>query len=218
MVMLESNRLGKDERRAAILQIAHEAFMRDGYAATSMSQISAKLGGSKATLYNYFQSKKDLFVAVVDAESAKLMDQLYRIDEKITDVRVAAQEFMRRFTTMLLSDECLAFDRIVTAESERFPEIGQAAYEFGYKRGLDRMEKLMILGMDVGVLRRANPRLAAEYLLSLCAGPWQRLRQWNVISSVAPEELEAYIAHVSAAFLAFYGNDELAAEARHYTG
>jgi TetR/AcrR family transcriptional regulator, mexJK operon transcriptional repressor len=216
--MLDGCRLGKDERRATILNIAREAFLRDGYAATSMSQIAAKVGGSKATLYNYFPSKQDLFFAVVDSESGKLMDDLYRIDGNFSDVRKALAEFCRRFITMVLSDETTAFDRIVTAEAVRFPEIGQAVYEFGYKRGLERMEQLMRLGMDSGVLRRADALKAAEYLFNLCSGHWHKMRQWNIVTVVPPEQLEAYIAQVSAAFLSFYGNDELAAEARKFTG
>ncbi|HEY2834957.1 MAG TPA: helix-turn-helix domain-containing protein, partial [Rhizomicrobium sp.] len=56
----------RDERREAILKVAHTAFLSDGYAATSMSAIAAKVGGSKATLYYYFPSKEELFLAVID--------------------------------------------------------------------------------------------------------------------------------------------------------
>ena len=40
-----------------------EAFLAEGYAETSMSSVAAKVGGSKATLYNYFKSKEELFAA-----------------------------------------------------------------------------------------------------------------------------------------------------------
>jgi TetR/AcrR family transcriptional regulator, mexJK operon transcriptional repressor len=216
--MQETGKPGKDDRRANIIQIAREVFLREGYAATSMSKIAAMVGGSKATLYSYFPSKKDLFFAVVEAESGEVLDDLYQIDEGCTDVREALRAFCRRFVTVILSDMTTAFDRIVTAESIRFPEIGLAAYEFGYKRGLDRMEALMRLGMEAGVLRRVNPRTAAEYLLNLCSGHLHRLRQWNVITEVLPHDLEAQIALTTAAFLALFGNDDLAAEARQLTG
>jgi TetR/AcrR family transcriptional regulator, mexJK operon transcriptional repressor len=211
-------RIGKDERRAAIMEVAREEFLREGYAAASMSQIAAKVGGSKATLYAYFPSKRDLFFAVVDAESATLMDDLYRVDENGTDVRVTLAAFCRRFISLVLSDEVSAFDRIVIAESVRFPEIGQAAHQFGYKRGIDRMEALMRMGMDAGLLRRADPHTAAEYLLNLCSGHLHKLRQWNILSDVPPAQIEAQIALASAAFLALYGNDEMAAEARTFFG
>ena len=39
--------------------------MELGYERTSMSEIAARLGGSKATLYSYFPSKEELFFGVV---------------------------------------------------------------------------------------------------------------------------------------------------------
>ena len=44
----------RDERRDGILDVGRDCFLVDGYAATSMSSIAARLGGSKGTLYNYF--------------------------------------------------------------------------------------------------------------------------------------------------------------------
>jgi AcrR family transcriptional regulator len=55
----------KDVRRQAIMQIARDIFLEEGYAAASMSAIAARLGGSKGTLYNYFASKEELFKAVI---------------------------------------------------------------------------------------------------------------------------------------------------------
>src|SRR6204780_5843981 len=55
----------RDERREHILKVAREVFFEYGYSAASMSQIAARLGGSKGTLYNYFKSKEELFEAQV---------------------------------------------------------------------------------------------------------------------------------------------------------
>src|SRR5471030_3424689 len=54
-----------DAKRRAILDVASEVFLAQGYAATSMSEIAARLGGSKGTLYNYFRSKEELFGAFI---------------------------------------------------------------------------------------------------------------------------------------------------------
>ena len=51
----------REDRRDAILNVAHACFVAEGYGATSMSTIAAQLGGSKGTLYNYFKSKDELF-------------------------------------------------------------------------------------------------------------------------------------------------------------
>src|ERR1700728_4072656 len=54
-----------DAKRRAILDVASEVFLAQGFAATSMSEIAARLGGSKGTLYNYFRSKEELFAAIM---------------------------------------------------------------------------------------------------------------------------------------------------------
>ncbi|MGH6965637.1 MAG: TetR/AcrR family transcriptional regulator, partial [Phenylobacterium sp.] len=48
-------RLDRDARREAILDVAQEVFLEEGFANASMSTIAARLGGSKGTLYNYFK-------------------------------------------------------------------------------------------------------------------------------------------------------------------
>jgi len=52
-------------RRDEIVRIASEAFLDAGYAGTAMSTAASRVGGSKATLYNYFPSKEELFAACV---------------------------------------------------------------------------------------------------------------------------------------------------------
>lgn len=212
--MQESTKTGKDDRRATIMAIARAAFLHDGYAATSMSQIAAKVGGSKATLYNYFPSKQELFFAIVENESATVLGHLYDIKESQADIPTALQGFCRRFITTLLTDDMTAFNRMVVAESARFPEVGQAMYELGFKRGVEQMATLIQLGMDAGVLRQADACLAAEFLLATCAGHLLDMKSWNVGAAITEADIEAHIAHTANAFLAVYGNDALAAEAR----
>ena len=50
-----------DQKRQHILDTAFRLFQSKGFANTSMSEITAEAGGSKATVYNYFPSKEELF-------------------------------------------------------------------------------------------------------------------------------------------------------------
>ena len=85
-----------------MLEIARAAFLREGYAAASMSEIAAKVGGSKATLYSYFPSKKDLFAAVIEEEVRRKFVPLFEMDETRGDFRTVLERFARRFLDMLL--------------------------------------------------------------------------------------------------------------------
>lgn len=211
-----TERVKRDERREQIIAVARQAFIRDGYAATSMSKISEVVGGSKRTLYSLFPSKQDLLFAVVDEESARLFDRLYDFAPPVNDPRTAVALFAQRFLTMILSDDLIEFERMIIAESKRMPQLGQALSEFGIKRGLDRLAPFMEQATEVGWLCRGDTRQQAEFLLDLCSGRLQRQRLWNVTGTLTPTmiEKEAYMAMV--AFLAVYGNDALASEVRQF--
>ena len=218
MDLPEPTKSKKDDRRAAILEIARAAFLQDGYSGTSMSQIAERVGGSKATLYNYFPSKKDLFVAVADEESTQIFTPLFDVSEMSGDIRAILEEFVRRFLALLLSDDLIAFYRLVIAESARFPEVGLTAYEFGFKRGLEHMAGYFAEAIERGELRRTNASVAAEQFLDLCAGHLHRKRLWDVVGDISREDIETQAKRVAATFLAAYGNDELSRAARQYTG
>jgi AcrR family transcriptional regulator len=216
MSLQATARQKKDDRRAAILGIARAAFLQDGYAGTSMSQIAAKVGGSKATLYNYFPSKKDLFVAVADDETAQIFTPLFDVSEMRGDIRTVLEKFVRRFLVLLLSDDLIAFYRMIVAESARFPEIGLTVDEFGLKRGLEGITGYFAEAMERGELRRANVQAAAEQFLDLCAGHLHRKRLWGIVSEVSQEDIETQVKRVVATFLAAYGSDELSRAARRH--
>jgi AcrR family transcriptional regulator len=58
-------RLGRHERREAILAAAATAFAREGFAATSMADISEAAGVSHLIVYRHFDSKEALYEAVL---------------------------------------------------------------------------------------------------------------------------------------------------------
>ncbi len=53
-----------DEARGRVIQAAAEAFMKNGYGATSISDICLQLKATKGMIYHHFDSKAELFFAV----------------------------------------------------------------------------------------------------------------------------------------------------------
>jgi len=207
-------RPSSDDRRAAMLEIARADFLREGYAAASMSEIAAKIGGSKATLYSYFPSKKDLFAAVIEEEIRQMLAPLFEMQETQGDIRTVLERFARRFQESVLTDDAVAFYRLVIAESARFPEVGQAAYHFGVQRGLDRLAGYFAAAMERGELRRADASVAVAQFLDLCTGELHRKRLFGVAGPDDREEAERQARNAVATFLAAYGADELSRAAR----
>src|SRR6266705_996369 len=65
-------RLRREQRREQILTAATEAFARSGFAATSLEDIAAEAGITRVILYRHFDSKTDLYQAVLDRMCARL--------------------------------------------------------------------------------------------------------------------------------------------------
>jgi AcrR family transcriptional regulator len=65
-------RLRRAERREQLLAAATQAFARAGFAATSLDDIAAEAGISRVLLYRHFESKTDLYRAVLDRAIARL--------------------------------------------------------------------------------------------------------------------------------------------------
>jgi len=67
-----SRRLPREQRREQILAAATEAFARSGFAATSLEDIAAEAGVARMILYRHFDSKTELYQAVLDRMCARL--------------------------------------------------------------------------------------------------------------------------------------------------
>ncbi len=55
----------KEERPGEIVAAAFEEFARSGFAATKLDDVAARAGITKGTIYLYFPSKEDLFLATM---------------------------------------------------------------------------------------------------------------------------------------------------------
>ena len=64
--------LSREDRRASILRGAAQAFARSGFAATSMEDVAAASGISRLLVYRHFDSKEELYRAVLERVSAAL--------------------------------------------------------------------------------------------------------------------------------------------------
>lgn len=210
----ESKRVSSDVRRHQILDVAHRAFIRDGYTGASMSRIAAELGGSKTTLYNHFEGKKELFVAVTERETARLLDAVFTMEALGGDFASRIAQLAGRMLSAMLTDDMVESYRMIVAESGRFPEIGHTAYAMAIERGVARLAAVFQQAMDEGQLRRADAATAAQQFIDLASGTLLKKRVWNVVTTVSPETITAEAARIAATFLAAFGNAELSAAAR----
>ncbi len=90
-----AKRLTKAEREAQILDAATKVFASKGFRAATTREIAAEAGVSEGTIYNYFDSKYDLLIAM----SQRLaLESLQQLDD------LPPEEDVRAYITALVTD------------------------------------------------------------------------------------------------------------------
>jgi AcrR family transcriptional regulator len=198
-------RLDRDARREAILDVARDVFLEEGFAAASMSTIATRLGGSKGTLYNYFKSKDELFEAYVRRHCAWSLESDFGLKEGETDVRAALMRLGTISLSNIMTDYNLRNFRLITSEAERNPEIGRAFYETGPGRGARMLAGFLEQMAGQGRLRIDDPLCAAHQFVGLCQNRLIKARLCNYVPEPTPQEIESEVSRAVDTFMAAFG-------------
>lgn len=196
-------------RRSAFVAAAREAFFANGYGGTAMSAIAARVGGSKTTLWSYFPSKQDLFVAVVDdvvADYAHAFDTLLDDDE---EVAIVLRRFGDRMMEVVLSPPIIELQRMVIGEAGRFPELGTLFFERGPKPGKAKLSAYLARVMVGGRIRSGDPDLAARHFVAMCQSNCHRHRLLGIEGEVSRQAVEDDVRWATETFLSGWRHERI---------
>ena len=68
--------------KAKLVDVARQLFAKMGVENTTMNDIALASKKGRRTLYTYFKSKEDIYMAVVESELDMLSDMMKRVAEK----------------------------------------------------------------------------------------------------------------------------------------
>jgi AcrR family transcriptional regulator len=193
------------DRRAAILDTADDVFLEVGFQAASMSEIAARLGGSKGTLYNYFPSKEDLFIACVQRHCESFRAQMSALIEAGGDFQETLTRVGRRYVEFVGSDETVRKFRMIVAEADRAPELTRAFYETGPARGAASLAAYLESTMESGLLMKTDAVSAAQIFLNLCQNRLFKARLCNAEQAPTEAAIKRDVAEAVRIFMAAYG-------------
>jgi AcrR family transcriptional regulator len=201
-------RVRTEEKRRQIVGVASQLFTELGYERTSMSLISEKLGGSKATLYGYFKSKEELLQAVlvydVTEEADRLMNEFLSGQHLREGLITLGKAYMHR----RLSPGPISNVRIVATQPED-STIGKDFYERILGPAWRRLSNRFQMMMDAGILKQADPWIAAMQWKGMCEWDMFERRLLGAIKEADPDEIERASIAAADAFLTLYGTDKV---------
>jgi len=187
--------------REQILRVATDLFLEQGYGSTSVESVAARAGVSKRTFYDRFEDKAALFAAVVHG-----IIEAIRPPASVPLLAGAnLPEILRRLAGLILkaalSPQAIALHRLVTGESNRFPELASAVENDG-----GQAEAISLIA---GLLQRELPKIklspenqlfaAQQFIYMLVAVPQRRATGFG--SPMTAAELEAWAANAVTLFL-----------------
>jgi AcrR family transcriptional regulator len=194
------------EKRDRILRAALEVFIELGYERASVDELASRAGVSKATVYNHFKDKKDLFTCCLleqaEAFQASLEETVRRaVAPEIGPALVALGEGIVR---LLLSPVVAALHKVVAAEVARFPELGRALYERSVTGCRAQLATFFAERHARGELEAPDAGLAAMQFLALCGADLKGRVELGLQQCVSEDEIRTAVAQAVATFLRAY--------------
>jgi AcrR family transcriptional regulator len=167
----EDRRRARDEKRDAVLRMAVQMFLDEGYHRATLSEVAARLNITKPALYNYFRSKEDILIecyrlgqemfeasiAAIERESGDGLDKLRRL------IRAYAQVMMTDFGMCLVRLD----DRELSTEARAGVRKAKREYDAAFRTTITR-------AIADGSITSCDPKLATLVI----AGSLNWIGQW----------------------------------------
>lgn len=155
--------------RELYLQTALDTFLARGYASTSIEEIARAAKAGKMTFYRQFGSKAELFQLVVHHAISKVRERLQISLATDCDPEQVLPEIIARLHTGLTDPQYLSVLRLVIAETEHFPELGEAMLSDDFYL-FEPVVSYLSWAAAEGKLMITDPYAAAMQLAALASG------------------------------------------------
>lgn len=159
-----------EQRPEEIATAALHVFAQRGLHQTTLDDVAKEAGVSKGTIYLYFKSKEELFVAAAQRvvpipEELPLATTAQPMTEKAVGslLREVARTMYRRFCTPAYR----AFFSLMAAETLRHPEWGQLYFEKIVLPQNQRFAELFQQAATQGTIRKVDPLLVARAFIGM---------------------------------------------------
>lgn len=123
---MPSRQRRKEARPQELLNAALELFVEKGFSATRSEEVATRAGVSKGTLYLYFQSKEELFKAVVRTRLSALIAEGQQIADRFDGPSAQLLRLlMHSWWQRVGNSPAGGIFKIIMAEVRNFPELAQ---------------------------------------------------------------------------------------------
>jgi len=180
----------QEQRHEELLNVALDIFLEKGFEQTTMEEIAIRVGMSKRTVYARYEDKARLFKAAVQRAIERYTVPRSEVEALATnDLAETLAAIARQRIANVATPVATKLQRILSAQSYRFPELFHAAFDEGAGPTISFLKDLFVHYSKQGQIHVADPRRAATAFLSLVVGgPARIIVSGNKINDTAIEE------------------------------
>lgn len=156
----------KEARPAEIIAAALKLFSERGFAATRLEDVAEAAGVSKATIYLYFESKEDLFKAIIREIATPRLDAIEALVEGFDGRAVdLVRGLAERARAIAGSPDVRAVIKLVVSEAGNFPDVAAFYRDEMVLRGLRNIARIIERGIASGEFRRCDPVATGQSII-----------------------------------------------------
>ena len=164
---MTTSRRRKDARPGELTAAALELFAEKGFAATRLDDVAARAGVSKGTVYLYFESKEELFEAVVREGIVPVLAQGEAlVDQHRGDTVSLLRAILHGWWSMVGATPLAGVPKIVLSEARNFPDMARHYNENVIQRGRRLMAGVIARGVASGEFRAVDVEATIDSLMS----------------------------------------------------
>ena len=153
-VMAVKRERRKEARPGELLDAALDLFVEKGFAATRAEEVAARAGVSKGTLFLYFQSKEELFKAVVREHISGRIHQWSEGFDSFTGPSCdMLGHCMRFWWDKQGATKSSGIIKLLISESKTFPELADFYQQEVIQPGQGLIRRILQRGIDRGEFR-----------------------------------------------------------------
>lgn len=161
-----------EARRRALVDAAWTLFTERGIEATTLDEIIALAGGSRATIYSAFGDKDGLIETAVGDNCSAFADRMTQMLDDGGEPAVTLTNLAVDFVTHVWTAEAMRIIGSFLTEGDRFPQVIDAFLRNGPCRLQKRLAEYLRAARDQGRIEIDDPDLAAKLFLDTLHGDW----------------------------------------------
>jgi AcrR family transcriptional regulator len=156
------------ETRAIMLEAAQREFATSGFAAASMESVARRAGVSTKTLYRLIPNKAALFEATVSDRMEQFVAGVrFRACNGSGDIEGALRAALTVCGELILDPEVIALQRMILADSDKFPEVAETFYKNAMQRTIATLANWLRIQHERGLIKVADATETAGMLLGM---------------------------------------------------